>query len=599
MRRTLANDGRGVSEVVAVALLVGIVVLGVAAIVLIGGSQLLGTQEAAEVRQAEQSLTQFDAEASRVATGSTSSGAIDLGLRGNSGTLDVESDSGNITVEYVDNLHDSDRTEVVHTSLGAVVYESGDTTVGYQGGGVWRSDGKDSTMISPPEISFDDGTLTMPIIRTDRGGSVHSDVRIVPGNDPEQRFPNDSVEDANLTNKVDSGTLWITIESRYYRAWAQYFEEETNAAVYPGQPDDGHVTVIFYGSRMQFSPEAGIVATSGPGEIRLRGSQSDSTYIDSYNSSNGSYSETSSEDGLVKSSGDIDMAGNAEIRGSSHSDKRIMLDGSATITGDACAGDGVNNPDKVEGSTNCTPDVPKLPPLDPYVEAKTDELANTNDNDATDLIDNESDTLDFEGSEDDELAPGDYYLENIDLDNDDELILNATDGDLTIAVRNYVSLDEGNITVKGDNDDGTVQLFVASEGSSGKTVQLPGEGGQFEADHFFVGGDSHLNVENESSPRFQVIAPQHFRGAVTQLSGDSPEVTAAVVAPTLDESSGEFWVGKSDFYGAIVTGELNAENGAEIHFDHAIVDEDIPFGEGVSLLDYLYVTEHDLQVRGP
>ncbi|MGM0684150.1 MAG: DUF7289 family protein, partial [Halobacteriota archaeon] len=261
----LFTDERAASEVVGVVLLIGIVALGFVSILLIGGPQLAAEQDRAEVGQAEQSLTQFDSEASRVATGSTSSQRVDLGLRGNRGTLDVQNDTGRITVELESYFDPGNDTEVMNASMGTMVYESGETTVGYQGGGVWRSDGNRSTMVSPPQISFRNGTLAMPMVKTTRGGSVYSDVQVTPRGTTQQ-FPT-----ANETNKIRGNkALTVTVESRYCTAWRQFFEDETDAIV-NADCDRDTVKVVFLALPLDYSPDAGVVATSGPGEIRLEG----------------------------------------------------------------------------------------------------------------------------------------------------------------------------------------------------------------------------------------------------------------------------------------------------------------------------------------
>lgn len=583
----LATDERSASEVVAMALLVGIVMLGIAAILLIGVGELSGNQEAVEVDQAERALVQFDDDASHVATGGTTSREVDLGLRVNRGTLDVEEESGHITVEYFDPFDPLNGIEVMNTSMGTLVYESGDTSVGYQGGGVWRRDGDGSVMVSPPEITHEGKTLTMPVVTTTKGGSVHSDVRVTRVGSTE-RFP-DASRDDNLTNRVDDGIVQITIESRYYRAWGQYFEEHSNAEVaYP--PNEEAVMVFFFGSRFNLGEEAGIIATSGPGEIRIEGSGS---YIDSYNSAEGPYSETADREGAVKSAGDIDMYGGSQIRGDAASNKEILLDGGSEITGDACANEGVttDGDSTVHGSTDCEANVPVLPPLDGLVEQKTSELAADNDNDGTEFIEDRA--LNFGGGDEIVLPPGEYYLEEIELEDGETVVLDAEQGDLTIAVENYVVLDEGHIEITGDDSHGDVRMYLASQESSG--IEVPGTGGE-PADHFYVDGDSRVRIHNDSAPRFQVLAPHYFTGGIRAPGCCDPQVTGIILAPTPAAGPSQFIVRDGELFGAVVTGNLTAENNAEIHFDRAIIGQDIPFGED-SLIDYLYISENEVEVE--
>lgn len=586
-RIDIRTDERGVSEVVGVVLLIGIVVLGLTAILLIGGPQLTDQQERAEVSQAEQSLTQFDSEATRVATGSTATQRVDLGLRGNRGTLDVQNETGRITVEYDSFFDPGNSTEVMNTSMGTVIYESGDTTVGYQGGGVWRSDGNRSTVISPPQITFRNGTLSMPVVKTTRGGSVYSDVQITPRG-ATQRFPT-----ANATNRVQGNkAVTVTIESRYCSAWARFFEDETDAIV-ESDCDRDTVKVLFLALPLDYSPDAGIVATSGPGEIRLEGN---GAYVDSYNSPGYDGGDT---DGIVEAAGDVKMFGSSQIDGDVRSGRNISIEsGDAQIDGNANWTKSFNPQDSgsITGEDYQIDGVQEIPPIDRLVYDKTDQLEANNDNtDAGadgDLIADEK--LDIDGDQA-TLEAGDYYLETLDLEGE-TLYLNTTDGDITIAVEKWVKLDEqGNepseIVVQGDGD---VQLFVASE-ETVSVDNIQGAGGAGFGEGHFVAEGSNVTVPDRESPRFQVFAPGNFIGAI---GGGSTELTAAIVAPSGEFGSGKTYVKKADLFGAIVTGNLTVGQDGAVHFDRALLDEEIPLAPNVPRIEYVYITEYEIRVDG-
>lgn len=603
---SVGTDESGASEVLAFLLVTSIVIVGVAGILLVAGPTLVGEQDRVEVGQAEQALTQFDAEAFRVATGSTSSSRVDLGLRGNSGTLDVEPESGHIRIEYRDDLFGTNRTEVLNTSLGTVVYEEDDTTIGYQGGGVWRSDGSRSVLISPPEISYDGRTLTMPIVTTERAGSVHSDVQIRPNGLSEQKFPDPSA--SSLQNKVNTGTLRITIESRYYLAWGQFFEDRTDAVVaYPGGQ---RVVVIFFGSAFSISEDAGIISTSGPGEVYISGTsgpQDEPTaYVDSYDSSVGPYSDTENETGVLKAAGDVTLTGNSAIQGDTESEGRIDLKGdNSNITRDADAIEGVyvkneevepgqaDNYDQIGGNVTNEASVPNLVPLP--VKDRVDDIRNNNNNDDEDGI--VSNQIEFNASGAQEIGPGTYYLEEIDMD-DKNLFLDARNGSITLAVNNYVSLEgDSKIQVKGQPDDSVVQVYIAARGSSGNTVPVGSGSTEGRADHFYVGKGDKITVKGDRSPRFQVIGPADFTGGVRGNSNkNATEMTGVVFAPTLAPTNeSEFTIRDAEFFGAVVTGNLSIDNKAEVHFDRGIIDVGVPVPEG-ALLDFLYATEHRIEV---
>ena len=592
----IADDERSVSEVVGVALLIGIVIIGMATILYVGTSEIGGDREAIEVSQAEQALTEFDSAAGRVGTGSTSSQEVDLGLRTNRGTLDVEENTGNITVEYVDFFDNGTSWEVMNTSMGTVVYESGDTTVGYQGGGVWRSDGNSSMMVSPPEISFREKTLTMPVVKTTRGGSVHSNVQIT-GTGTEERFPTD-----DLTNRAHGAQIVITIESRYCEGWERFFEDETGSIVQGCEygPED-QLVVILLALPTNFAPDAGVIATSGPGEIRLAGT---GAYIDSYNSSKGPYEQSNTSDGIVKAAGNIIMKGDSEIAGDSHAGQDIAVDSnSAFIDGDARANGTVKPEDeedreeRINGTVDTNaPPVQEIPPINELVKDKLAEVANENDNDNATVIEDEELAI---TEENDTLEAGAYYLETLDLQGE-TLVLDTTEGNITLAVRNWVNLeksgnDNSHIVVEGDGD---VRLFVGSEKKV--DVSVPGKGQapqDLDEVHFFVERNGTIDVPEQKSPRFQVFAPDNFVGAIGGSSSENADVTATVIAPAGRQGPGHFYVQHGELYGAVVTGNLTLGQYGQVHFDRALLDEEIPLAPNVPRFEYLWLTEDEIKVE--
>lgn len=585
VHRSFVTDRRAVSDVVAVALLIGVVLLGVSVIVLTAGAELGNSQAAVEVSQAERSLTQFDSAAERVATASTSTQRVDLGLRGNMGTLDVEPDTGSITVEHVDFAGDGNTTEVVNTTMGTVVYENGDATVGYQGGGVWRSDGDGSVLVSPPEFTFNGKTLKMQVIETERGGSVHTDVQLTRSSAPRERFPD---AEKDLENKLEGSSIRITIQSRYYRAWGQFFEDDANTIVQYDH-ENQEIVVLFLALPEDFSPEAGIIATSGPGEIRLEGT---GAYVDSYNSSIGPYENTSDNQGKVIAAGDVITKGDSQIDGDVVSGKDIFVDSNSKIDGNASAkgtitvdGDG-----EITGDTDTINSVTNIPPINSLVEDEVEKLSDpaNNDNEETTVI--QGNEIAEEGT----LDSGSYYLDNLDLQGE-TLVLDTSDGNITIAVRDWVNLeksggDNSHIVVEGD---GQVRFFVASEDEV--EANVPGSGKR--PVNFFVERNGSVEVDDDESLRFQVFGPDDFVGAIGGSSSESAEVTATFIAPAGEKGAGEFYVQHGDLYGAVTTGNLTLGQYGQVHFDRALVGEKIPLAPKTPRVEFVYITEHEIEVE--
>jgi hypothetical protein len=185
MPTSLAAD-RGQSSVVGYALVIGLVVVAVTTVVVFGAAALTDAQDESAVSRAEQTMTLFDSQTAQVALGDSSVHTVDLG--GTSGTYQVDPNAGSISIVQLDCDDDgNDDGDAVVTGgaseddayimdpveLGRMTYTTGDTTLAYEGGGVWRKDeGGDARMISPPEFHYRGQTLTLPIIQTRGSGSV-------------------------------------------------------------------------------------------------------------------------------------------------------------------------------------------------------------------------------------------------------------------------------------------------------------------------------------------------------------------------------------------------------------------------------------------
>lgn len=224
-------ESRGQSETIGVVMLLAITVLGMGVVVAVGTGALETAQQSTAVDRAAQSMSLLDARTALVALGRADSQSVSLAGSAD-GRYEVEPDTGRITVRRETN---TSTTEYVNTTLGSVVYENGDRTIAYQGGGVWRSYGNGSTMVSPPEFNYQDATLTLPVIRVGGGSSSVSGgptakVRPNRGDTNLSVFPNE-----DRRNPLSNGTVVVTVHSEYYRGWANYFEERTlgNVTVYP------------------------------------------------------------------------------------------------------------------------------------------------------------------------------------------------------------------------------------------------------------------------------------------------------------------------------------------------------------------------------
>lgn len=224
------SDERAVSSVLGVVMILGITLAAVTSLMVIGGVALQQSQDEAELSRMETSMAQMSSKASLTALGDAGSQQFDVGdIR--DGSLEVQEDSGSITIEYAhgtDIPDDDNTTEIFHTeSFGALVYSSGDTEIAYQGGGVWKNTGNGGEMISPPEYHYRDETLTFPIININGDGSSENQgTGEVRKTSHAPVFPND-----DYPNPLDNKTVYIEVESEYHGGWYEFFQSRSDGLV--------------------------------------------------------------------------------------------------------------------------------------------------------------------------------------------------------------------------------------------------------------------------------------------------------------------------------------------------------------------------------
>lgn len=273
---------RGVSEVIGVTLLIVFVVTVAALTIGLGSNSIQSVQGDAEITQAENAFAEIDARASTVALGEgPNQRTIDLGLNQQQrSNLHIEQDS-HIRIEsealgedvdcddadYADESED-ECTVLLDEELGTLKYEHGDTEVAYQTGGVWKMhDDGGTELITPPNVQYDDGTLTMPLVNIDNDpGQLGSD---------SLTFSRNGSEVPNRTSEpVHAEKVTVTITSRYYEAWGDYFENHVDGNVETTYDHDENTVEVELGlaGDIHGSFDSAIVAngdvyTDGDGDI--------------------------------------------------------------------------------------------------------------------------------------------------------------------------------------------------------------------------------------------------------------------------------------------------------------------------------------------
>lgn len=244
---------RGQSEPLGVALIMAITILGALTAAVFGSAALADTEQSAEFEQAQQELTQFDSSASQVALGDTDVQSVSLG--GSGGTYQVNPTAGHVTITHHNYTDYGDDEIIRETDLGAVIYEQDGRSIAYQGGGVWsRGSNGGGKIISPPEFHYRGATLTFPIVQIEGSDAVSGETTaVVRQSSPSTViYPSTTTNYTNATSKTyknpqSKGHIEVEVESRYYEAWATYFDQRTDGNVTVDEPDSpgapGTVTV--------------------------------------------------------------------------------------------------------------------------------------------------------------------------------------------------------------------------------------------------------------------------------------------------------------------------------------------------------------------
>lgn len=261
---------RGQSEPLGVGLIIAITILGALTAAVFGSAALADTERSAEFEQAQQALTQFDSTASQVALGNTSVQSVAFGASG--GTYRVDPGAGHVTITHYDYDGTGSNHVIEEADFGAVIYEQGERSVAYQGGGVWtRNAGGEGRVVSPPEFHYRGATLTFPIVQVQGSDAVSgsSTATVHRTTQTELVFPSSLQypDGSRYENPQGEGHIEVEIQSQYYEAWATYFEQRTDGEV---TVDEGTNTVTVELVSLGIGPGTFDMPGEG-GAIELRG----------------------------------------------------------------------------------------------------------------------------------------------------------------------------------------------------------------------------------------------------------------------------------------------------------------------------------------
>ncbi|WP_276272425.1 DUF7289 family protein [Haloarcula litorea] len=270
MRGNRRVTNRGQSGPLGLVLVLALVVASTTAVVVVGAEAITATQSQLDVERTEKTMTQFDSQAALVALGQSNVQQVALPAAGDS-NYEVRGDVGWMNITYTNAT--GNVTTIRNSTLGAVVYDSDGTVIAYQGGGVWRTDADgEAVMISPPEFHYRSRTLTLPLVTVSGDGTIQGRATIT-HNDTIQYFPDPARDDA-LRNPLNGSEINVTVQSDYYRAWGNYFEERTDGTVTYDHPNETVTAELVIPFNASFE---NVVATTDPGGMTVNGAGSPPT----------------------------------------------------------------------------------------------------------------------------------------------------------------------------------------------------------------------------------------------------------------------------------------------------------------------------------
>lgn len=214
---------RAQSEVLGFVLLLGLSIAVVGATVAVGSIAYSSSTADAEVANVENAMSHLSSKTTLVALGSDTDRSFSFGSLSD-GQMAVDDEQGELRLYHLENETAVDRANLTadnrfyDTTLGAIVYTSGDRRIALQGGGVWTLSNDRGTMVSPPEYHYRQTTLTFPIVRiTGEGASTGSPAGSITesGRDPIADAP---------ANPIDNGTVVVEIRSDYYEGWYEFLD---------------------------------------------------------------------------------------------------------------------------------------------------------------------------------------------------------------------------------------------------------------------------------------------------------------------------------------------------------------------------------------
>lgn len=227
-----ATDGpgsRAVVPVLGVMLLLGFVIVASIGVFVLAAEGLASSQSDAESDRIEQSFTEFSAQADVVGKSSQDVRTVNFDLAG--GEAIRKDRTGHVTVSV-----SGESEPLVDEPMTSVEYVDGEEVIAYQAGGVWRGTGSGTQLLSAPDVGYEPGTLSLPVLNVTGERQLSGDRLTMASG--ETTTPLDDL------SAVDGKIVTVEIESEYYGGWAEYFKRQTTDAAVTVDHDAQTVEVV-------------------------------------------------------------------------------------------------------------------------------------------------------------------------------------------------------------------------------------------------------------------------------------------------------------------------------------------------------------------
>ena len=555
---------RGQSVTLGLVLVFGLIIIGSFIVIVLGATAIGDAEKELSDERAGKALTQFDSKAGLVALGEADSQRVSFPID-DDGKLSIEDNAGwmNITVE---NRTTGDTFTVMNTTLGAVVYQDGDTRMGYQGGGVWRGTDTGGRMISPPEFHYRNGTLTLPTVTLTGDTRLSGDVTVTQDGET-QTFPDESKNDDEWINPLDDHKVNLTVGSQFYDGWGHYFEERTDGDVIYDENDET-VTLELVVPADNPPVEGGLV-TGANQELVVK----NNAQMDSYDSEAGTYSETSDSNTKIFGSGDLSIEQNSKVWGNVEVDGDVTFENNAELEdGNISYGGTIGGKGWPDGWThdshhwhNDNGSVRSSDAVDLLIQERIAEIRGDNDNGATGDVS----SGDLNCGSSCTLTAGEYYFDGLSVGGD--LELDTSSGNIELAVDGNLDV-SNNVEVVGD---GRVNVWVRD-------------------DAYFDNGVEVIEADDNSTKFWLYMKPD--RGATL---GNNAQFRGVIYGPGNVEPGVDVTLKQNvDVFGGVIGDVDFAANNVWVHYDEALADtESVTYETSIITITYLHVSENRIKIR--